>query len=37
MNRDAPACVEMRERLLEADPAELRGEGDSTVALHVAG
>jgi len=37
MNRDAPACVEMRERLLEADPAELLGEGDSTVALHVAG
>jgi hypothetical protein len=37
MNRDTPACVEMRERLLEADPAELLGEGDSTVALHVAG
>jgi hypothetical protein len=37
MNRDAPTCVEMRERLLEADPAELLGEGDSTVALHVAG
>ena len=37
MNRDAPACVEMRERLLEADPAELLGEGDSTVALHIAG
>lgn len=37
MNRDAPACVDMRERLLEADPAELLGAGDSAVARHVAG
>jgi hypothetical protein len=37
MNPNAPACPDMRERLLEADPAELRGEGDSMVALHIAG
>lgn len=37
MNPNAPACADMRERLLEADPAELRGEGDSTVALHIGG
>lgn len=37
MNPNAPACPDMRERLLEADPAELRGEGDSRVAHHVAG
>ena len=37
MNRDAPACVEMHERLLEADPAELLGDGGSTVARHIAG
>lgn len=36
MKRDATACAEMRERLLEADPAELLGVGGSTIALHVA-
>lgn len=35
MNRDAPACVEMRELMLEAEPAELLGAGHSPVALHV--
>jgi hypothetical protein len=35
MNDGPSVCAEMRERLLDADPAELRGEGDSTVALHL--
>jgi hypothetical protein len=35
MSHTTPSCDELREMLLEADAAELRGEGSSSVALHV--
>lgn len=37
MKSETRSCGEIRELLLEADPAELRGAGESSLALHLRG